>query len=153
LAAAGAVGALTLLATTAQARRGPVSTALQLVALALLLAWLMPRSVRNAIAGSESRSVRDLGSGEATPLWQLPAIVIALAAVAALLIGWDAALRVTAGCVIVGLAQSVACAWQVAGQERASGRTYFRIPGSRIFRGTRLGYIDDRGAGLQPGAR
>jgi hypothetical protein len=144
LAAAGAVGTLILLAATAQARRAPVSTAVQWGALALLLAWLMPRSVRHAIAGSEPRSVRELGSGEGTPLWQLPAIVIALAALAALLIGWDGALRVTGGCVLVGLAQSVACAWQVAKEELASGRTYFRIPGSRIFRGTRLGYIEGR---------
>jgi hypothetical protein len=140
LAVSGTVGTVVLLAAAAQARRGPVSTAVQLIALAAVLAWLAPRSARRAIATSEPRPVRELGSGEPTPLWELPLIVVALASVAGLLIGWDAALRVTGGCVLVGLAQSVVSERIVAADQLATGRTYFRIAGSRILRGTRLGY-------------
>jgi hypothetical protein len=143
LAVSGAVGTIALLVASTQARHGPVSTAVQLIVVTLLLAWLVPRSVRHSIATSEAHSVRQLGSGEPTPLWQLPAIVVALASVAGLVVGWDAALRVTGGCALVGLAQSVVGARIVAMDQLATERRYVRIPGSRILRGTRLGYTDD----------
>ena len=78
LALCGAIGTIALLAS-APGHRDPLSTAGQLAVVALLLAWLGPRSVHRAIAASESRSERDLGSGEPTPVWRLPLIVVALA--------------------------------------------------------------------------
>lgn len=132
---------MALLVATAQARRGPGSTAGQLIALAALLAWLGPRSVRRAITTSSPRSLPDLGSGEPTPLWQLPVIVAALSALAGLLGGWDAGVRVTGGCVLVGLTQAMVLERLVAAHEQTTLRTYFRVTGSRILRGTRLGYV------------
>ena len=140
LALSGAVGTIGLLALCAESRRDPLNTAGQLAILALLLAWLGPRSVRHAIGASEPRSQSELGSGEATPAWSLPLIVVALAAAAELLFGWDAAVRVTAGCVLVGITQALMLERMVAADERETARTYFRIAGSRILRGTRLGY-------------
>ena len=64
------------------------------------------------------------------------------AALAGLPAGWDAGLRVTGGCVLVGFTQGLALERLVAADERVTARTYFRIKGSRILRGTRLGYID-----------
>jgi hypothetical protein len=140
LAACGAIGTIVLLAGVDQARRGPASTGVQLLVVALLLAWLGPRSVRRAIASSEPREAGQLGSGEATPLWQLPVIVVVLSGAAGALGGWDAGLRVTGGCVLVGLAQLILLERLVAARERELRRRYYRVPGSRILRGTRLGY-------------
>jgi hypothetical protein len=140
LALCGAIGTIVLLVVSAQAQRDPLNTAGQLAAVAGLLALLGPRSARQAIAASERRSGHDLGSGEPTPVWRLPLIVGVLAAVAGLVAGWDAGLRVTGGCVLVGLAQGLVLERVVAADEHATGRTYFRIAGSRILRGTRLGY-------------
>ncbi|MGI8413778.1 MAG: hypothetical protein ACR2LV_09665 [Solirubrobacteraceae bacterium] len=141
LAGMGLLGTVALLVTIAQARRGPASTVGQLIVLAALLAWLGPRSVRRAITTSRPRSRPDLGSGEPTPLWQLPVIVAALSALAGLLGGWDAGVRVTGGCVLVGLTQAVVLERLVAIHEQTTLRTYFRVTGSRILRGTRLGYV------------
>jgi hypothetical protein len=140
LALCGAVGTIVLLAASAQAQRNPLNTAGQLAAVALLLAWLGPRSARRAIAASEPRSERDLGSGEPTPVWRLPPIVVVLAAAAGLLAGWDAGVRVTGGCLLVGLTQALVLERIVAADEHQTGRTYFRIAGSRVVRGTRLGH-------------
>ncbi len=147
LAMSGAIGTIALLAVSAQAHRDPLSTAGQLAVVALLLGWLGPRSVRRAIAASESRSERDLGSGEPTPVWRLPLIVVVLAGAAGWVAGWDAGVRVTGGCVLVGLAQALVLERVVAADEHETGRKYFRIAGSRILLGTRLGYIGgDRAA-------
>jgi hypothetical protein len=140
LALCGALGTLVLLAASPQAQRDPLNTAGQLAAVTLLLAWLGPRSARHAIAASKPRAERDLGSGEPTPVWRLPLIVVVLAAAAGLVAGWDAGVRVTGGCVLVGLAQALLLERIVAADERERGRTYFRVPGSRIVRGTRLGH-------------
>jgi hypothetical protein len=140
LALCGAIGTIVLLAVSAQAQRDPLNTAGQLAAVALLLAWLGPRSARHAIAASESRSERHLGSGEPTPVWRLPLIVVVLAVAAGLLAGWDAGVRVTGGCVLVGLAQGLVLERIVAADEHETGRTYFRIVGSRVLRGTRLAH-------------
>jgi len=53
---------------------------------------------------------------------------------------WDAALRVTGGCLLVGLMQAALMARLVAADERRRGRRYVRLPGSRILRGTKLCY-------------
>ena len=139
LAACGVVGSVVLLVVrTDDATRGPLSTVVQLAVVAALLAWLAPRSARTSLAASEA--VADEGSGEPTPLWKLPLIVVGLAALFAALVGWDAALRITGGCTLVGLAQAVVIERIVAADEERRGRVYFRQPGSRILRGTKLGF-------------
>ncbi|MDQ2894278.1 MAG: hypothetical protein M3Y09_01310 [Actinomycetota bacterium] len=141
LASCGAIGTVLLLAVTARARQAPASTAGQLSVVAALLAWLGPRGVRRSIASSGQLSARNVGSGEPTPLWHIVAIAVVLTVLAGELGGWDAGLRVTAGCLLVGAFQAVVLSRAVAGQQRASGRTYYRIAGSRILRGTRLGHV------------
>ena len=128
LALCGAIGTIVLLAVSAQAHGDPLSTAGQLAVVALLLAWLGPRSVHRAIAASEARSERDLGSGEPTPVWRLPLIVVVLAGAAGLVAGWDAGVRVTGGCALVGLARR----WCSSGSSRqTSTRPGERTSGSR----------------------
>ena len=54
---------------------------------------------------------------------------------------WDAGLRVTAGSACwLGLTQAGLMAPLVAREERRSGRRFVRLPGSRLGRGTRLGW-------------
>jgi len=149
LAGSGALGSVLLLVLTAQARRWPLNTAGQLALVAALLAVFGPRSTAAALreAGTVSRDA--VGSGEPTPLWHIPAVVLALSLLVAEPVlplpapleeaaGWDAALRVTGGCVLVGLAQAVLLERRVAEAEAAEGTTYYRMPGSRLGRGTKL---------------
>jgi len=147
LASCGTLGAVVLLAATPQARRGPGSTIAQLLIVGALLLWLGPRSVRRSIAGSHEHAQGDIGSGEPTPLWHIAAIVVVLTVAVGVVAGWDAGLRVTGGCLLVGAAQAVVLARVVTGDQQATGRTYYRVAGSRILRGTRLGYTDRQLAG------
>jgi hypothetical protein len=141
LAASGVLGSAGLLVfLTDEATSGPVSTVVQLAIVAALLGWLGPLSARTSIARSEEVAAGDEGTGEPTALWLLPLIVAALAGAFAALVGWDAALRVTGGCTLVGLAQAVLLERIVAADEARRGRVYFRRPGSRILRGTLLGH-------------
>jgi hypothetical protein len=147
LAACGALGCAGLLVLrTDQATRGPLSTVVQLAVVAALLGWLGPRSARRSMQGSEEVAPGEEGSGEPTPLWQLPVIVVGLTATFVALgelddrAGWDAGLRITGGCTLVGLAQAVLLERVVARDEERRARVYFRRPGSRIVRGTRLGH-------------
>ncbi len=141
LASCGIIGTVVLLAVSAEARRAPASTGAQLLVVAALLAWLGPRNLRRAIAGSDQLPAHDVGSGEPTPLWHIVAIVVILAVVAGEVGGWDAGVRVTAGCLLVGAFQALVLGRAVARQQRASGRIYYRIVGSRILKGTRLGHV------------
>lgn len=145
LASCGIFGTVALLAVTAQARRGPASTAAQLSVVAALLVWLGPRGLRHSIATSDRLSADAVGSGEPTPLWHIVAIAVILTVLAGELAGWDAGLRVTAGCLLVGTFQSVVLGRVLANRQRATGRTYYRIAGSRILKGTKLGHITDDG--------
>lgn len=147
LAASGAAGSAGLLALkTEQATRWPWNTIGQLAIVAGLLGWLGPRSVRRSIQRAGELPPGGEGSGEPTPLWQLPLIVAGLTATFVGLeavnprAGWDAGLRVTAGSALVGLAQALLLDRVVAADEAATGRTYHRVKGSRLGRGTRLGY-------------
>ncbi len=147
LAACGVAGSAGLLALrTEQATRWPLNTLGQLAVVAALLGWLGPRSARKSMERAEEVAAGEEGSGEPTPLWQLPLIVTGLAGTFVALgevndrAGWDAALRITGGCTLVGLAQAVLLERIVAGDEERRGRTYFRRPGSRILRGTKLGF-------------
>jgi hypothetical protein len=141
LAACGAIGTVGLLAATSQSRNGPLSTAWQLVLVALLLLWLGPRGVRHSIADSTLEPEDQIGSGEPTPLWHIVLIVVVLAAIAGTIAGWDAGIRVTGGCLLVGAVQALLLAHMVDAEQRRTGRTFYRIAGSRILKGTRLGYV------------
>jgi hypothetical protein len=148
LAGCGAAGSAAILVfRNEEGTRGPLNTAAQLAVVAGLLAWLGPRSAKKSMEASEEIPAgEDAGTGEPTPLWQLPLIVAGLAGSFVALgevndrAGWDAGLRVTGGCTLVGLAQAVLIERVVAGDEARRGRTYFRRPGSRILRGTKLGF-------------
>ena len=142
---AGTAGLLTF--KTEEATRWPWNTIGQLAVVAGLLGWLGPRSVRKSIEGSSPLWPGDEGSGEPTPLWQLPVIVAGLTATFVALgevdsrAGWDAGLRITGGCTLVGFAQAVLLEGLVAADERRRGRSYVRVKGSRIGRGTKLGWL------------
>jgi hypothetical protein len=56
-------------------------------------------------------------------------------------VGWDAGLRITLGCLVVGLAQALVLAPLVASDEERQGRGYVRVPGSRALGGTKLGFF------------
>ncbi len=147
LAACGAAGTAAIFAVRAEeASRGPLNTAGQLAVVAGLLGWLGPRATRKALGAAVPLDAGREGSGEPTPLWQLPLIVAGLTAAFVALgevndrAGWDAGLRVTLGCTLVGLAQGVAFERLVAADEAARGRSYLRVAGSRLLRGTNLGW-------------
>lgn len=142
LAALGGVGSVALLVLADGATDGPASTIGQLVVVAVLLGIFGPRGVGSAI--TEAVAVDDLGAagtGEPTPLWHLPLVVAVLAAPFLAAGLPDAALRVTGGCALVGLSQAVLLAGLVGRDEQATDRVYVRLPGSRILRGTRLGFV------------
>ncbi len=152
LAACGAVGSVVLLLADDRTTQNAGSTVGQLVVVLVLLAILGPLSVRRAITRSEP--VWDAGTteparppaatGEPTPLWHLPLVVAALTLPLVVIGAWDAGLRVTGGCALVGLAQALLLARVVQADERATGRTYVRASGSRILRGTRLAHEQSR---------
>jgi len=143
LAACGAVGSVALLLADARTTQNAGSTVGQLAVVLVLLGVLGPISVRAAIARSQPGE--GVGAtGEPTPLWHLPLVVVVLAVPLVALGAWDAALRVTGGCVLVGLAQALLLAGVVRSDERRTGRTYVRAPGSRIVRGTRLTHVQSR---------
>ncbi len=142
LAAIGAVGSVALLALDDHATDVPASTIGQLLLVAVLLGVFGPRGVRSSIAAAEPLpgGPAQAGSGEPTPLWHLPLVVAVLATPLWLLDAPDAALRVTGGVVLVGLTQALVLARLVGAEEARSGRTFVRRPGSRILRGTKLGF-------------
>lgn len=148
----GLAGSALLLLLTKQSRRWPLSTIGQLVLVAALLAALGPRSARKALGTARQVEPGSEGSGEPTPLWHIPAIVLALALSFKLAenlpgggrAGWDASLRITGGSVLVGAAQAFLLERVVAGEEDASGRRFYRLAGSRLGRGTKLGFSSGR---------
>lgn len=81
-------------------------------------------------------------TGEPTPLVHVPVPMVlgaltfkAIASIGGPMVrlaGWDAALRFTAGSAVVGAAQGLVLARAVAAGEAREGRTYFRLPGSRL---------------------
>lgn len=141
LAVCGLVGSVVLAGFVAGARANVTSTLAQLGAVLALLAVLAPLGAVRAMRAAHPITREQAGDGEPTPLWQLPAIVVALTLALGFPAGWDAGLRVTGGCVLVGLAQAVLIERMVASRERAGGSIFIRLPGSRILRGTRLGRV------------
>lgn len=161
LAGLGLAASVALLGFDDHAADAPLSTIGQLAAVAVLLGIFGPRGVRSAVAGATPvadpgtaqtagltpvEGPGTAGTGEPTPLWHLPLIVAVLTAPFLLAGVPDAALRVTGGSTLVGLAQSVLLTRVVGRDEQATGRTYVRLPGSRILRGTKLGYWAGRGS-------
>jgi hypothetical protein len=141
LAASGVVGVVALLALADGATDGPWNTIGQLVVVAAVCVTLGPLYARKWMASAKPAEGLAV-TGDPTPLWQLPAIVAGLTLLVAVPTGmWDAGLRVTGGCVLVGLMQAALMAPLVAREERRSGRRFVRLPGSRLGRGTRLGWI------------
>ncbi len=118
---------------------GPVSTVVQLVAVALLMATAGVLSVRRSL--DRAMKVVEPGTGEPTALWKLPLIVAALTLVFGFGVGWDAGLRIGGGCAVVGLAQAVLFERLVASRERSAGRRFVRVTGSSLFTGTKLGAL------------
>src|SRR4051812_39664605 len=150
LAACGAAGSIALVAFVPASRRWPLNTLAQLAAVAVLLEALGTRQVRRSLAAAHAIAPGEEGSGEPTPLWMLPPIVAGLAALLVLLpetglpasdrAGWDAALRITGGCTLVGLAQALRFTRVVEEDERKRGRRYLRVKGSHLWSGTTLGW-------------
>lgn len=153
LAAGGALGSALLLAFVEEARERAGSTIAQIVAVALLLALLGPLLVRRWLAAAEPVASDVRLSGRPTPLWMPPLVVVVLVAVFVLpgelgvgAVGWDAGLRITLGCMLVGLAQALLLARIVAADEARRGRRYLRLPGSRAIGGTKLGFFSNERA-------
>jgi hypothetical protein len=151
LAAIGAAASVGLVAAVPASRRWPLNTVGQLAVVAVLLEALGTRSVRGYMKKAKELEPGEEGTGEPTPLWMLPPIVFTLAASFVLLpetglpgsdaAGWDAGLRVTGGCTIVGLAQGVRWAGIVGADEQRTGRRYIRVKGSHLWSGTKLGFL------------
>jgi hypothetical protein len=150
LAACGALASAALVAFVPASRRWPLNTVAQLAVVVLLLETIGPRRVRKWMDDAGEIEAGNEGSGEPTPLWMLPPIVTGLAAVFVLLpetglpgsdrAGWDAGLRITGGCMLVGLAQALRFARIVRADETKRGRRYLRVKGSHLWSGTNLGW-------------
>ena len=87
-------------------------------------------------------------TGEPTALWKPPLVVVVLTALFVVpgelgfgAVGWDAGLRITLGCLLVGLAQTLLLERVVAADEARNGRSYVRTTGSRATTGTNLGFF------------
>jgi hypothetical protein len=103
---------------------------------------------RRALAGAREVQPGEQLTGQPTALWKPPLVLLLLATpfvVAGELgvgaAGWDAALRVAGGCLLVGLGQALLVEWLVGADESSTGRTYLRLPGSSASRGTTLGFF------------
>jgi hypothetical protein len=154
LAACGALASAALVALVPASRRWPLNTLAQLAVVGALLEGFGTRKVRGWLRDADQLEPGEEGSGEPTPLWMLPPIMVGLAAVFVLLpetglpasdrAGWDAALRITGGCLLVGLVQGLRYERIVAGDEARSGRRYLRVKGSHLWSGTKLGWVRAR---------
>jgi hypothetical protein len=154
LAACGLIASGALVAFVPASRRWPLNTVAQLAVVAALLEGLGTRKVRAWLRDADEIQPGEEGSGEPTPLWMLPPIVGSLAAVFVLLpetglpasdrAGWDAALRITGGCALVGLMQGLRFERIVRAEESRTGRRFIRVKGSHLWSGTNLGWMKAR---------
>jgi hypothetical protein len=134
LAACGALASVALVAFVPASRRWPLNTAGQLAVVAVLLEGFGTRRVRKWLDQAE----------------ELPPVTAGLAAVFVLLpetglpgsgrAGWDAGLRITGGCLLVGLTQGLRFERIVGADESKRGRRYLRVKGSHLWSGTKLGW-------------
>jgi len=150
LAGAGAAASALLLVTVGEASNRSGSTVTQIAAVAVLLVVLAPLAVRRWLAQAQPVEEGVTLTGEPTRLWMPVLVLVVLAAifvVAGELVGasgWDAALRITLGCLLVGLAQAVLIERVVAADEARTGHRYIRLPGSRALGGTKLGFFSHK---------
>ena len=141
LAGCGLLSAASVLAFGDNATSAPLSTLVQLLIVAVLMATLAARSVRRALDRAVRLDPAAVGSGEPTPLWQLPLIVAGLTLGFGFVVGWDAGLRIGGGCMVVGLMQAVLFERLVARREAQRNLRYHRVAGSSLFTGTKLGSV------------
>jgi hypothetical protein len=148
LAASGALGSALLLGLVEEATERAASTAGQIAFVAIVLAGLGPLALRRWLAAAQPIRPGTEPTGEPTALWMPPLVVVVLVAVFVVpgelgvgAVGWDAGLRITLGCLLVGLTQALLLARLVAADETRHGRRYVRLPGSRALGGTKLGFI------------
>ena len=148
LAAAGALASALLLVLVPQAGERAASTAGQIAFVAIGLAVLGPLLLRRWLAAAEPIRPGTEPTGQPTPLWMPPLVVVVLVALFVLpgelgfgAVGWDAGLRITLGSLLVGLAQALLLARLVAADEARHDRRYVRLPGSRAIGGTKLGFF------------
>lgn len=148
LAVTGALASAALLAAVPRSSERAGSTIGQLVLVLALLVVLGPRSIGRSVAGARPLRSGEAPTGEPTALWKLPLVVTVLAAAFVVpgelgvgAAGWDAGLRITGGCVLVGLAQALLLERVVAADERRTGRTYVRVPGRSLIGATKLGFF------------
>ena len=148
LALSGALAGVLLLAFAPEATERASSTALQLAFVAVVLAVAGPHFVRRWLVAAQEVAPGTPLTGEPTPLWKPPLVVVVLTALFVVpgelgfgAVGWDAGLRITLGCMLVGLAQMVLLERVVAADEARNDRRYVRTAGSRATTGTNLGFI------------
>ena len=153
LAASGALASVLLLTLVAEATERAASTALQIAFVAVLLAIAGPLYVRRWLAAAQPLADGGELTGQPTALWKPPLVVVVLTALFVVpgelgigAVGWDAGLRITLGCTLVGLAQALLVERLVASEEARQGRSYVRLPGSRATSGTNLGFFSSRHA-------
>lgn len=148
LAGTGALASVVLLAAVPRASERSWSTIGQLALVLLLLVVLGPRSIRRSIAGARPLQPDEQLTGEPTALWKPPLVLVVLTAAFVVpgelgidAAGWDAGLRITGGCTLVGLAQALLMERLVAADESRTGRSYVRVPGWNLIGGTKLGFF------------
>ena len=114
----------------------------------MVLAVAGPLFVRRWLAAAEEVAPGTQLTGEPTALWKPPLVVVVLTALFVVpgelgigAVGWDAGLRITLGCMLVGLAQMLLLERVVAADEARNGRRYVRTPGSRATTGTNLRFF------------
>ena len=153
LAASGALASVLLLTLVAEATERAASTALQIAFVAVLLAIAGPLYVRRWLAAAQPVADGAGLTGQPTALWKPPLVVVVLTALFVMpgelgigAVGWDAGLRITLGCTLVGLAQALLVERLVASDEARQGRSYVRLSGSRATSGTNLGFFSSRHA-------
>lgn len=151
LAASGALASALLLVFVSESGDRAGSTIGQIVFVAIVLAVLGPLSVRRWLAAAQPVAPSTEPTGQPTPLWTAPLVVVVLVGVFVMpgevgvgAVGWDAGLRITLGCLLVGLTQALLLAPIVAADEARNGRRYLRLPGSRALGGTKLGFFLDK---------
>ena len=151
LAGSGALASALLLAFVTESTERATSTAVQIAGVTVLLAVLGPLSLRRWLAAAQPIGAGTEPSGEPTALWMPPLVVVVLVAIFVIpgelgigAVGWDAGLRISLGCLIVGLTQALLLAPLVAADETRRDRRYVRLPGSRAIGGTKLGFFLSR---------
>ena len=153
LAVAGALASAVLLAAVPRSSERAGSTIGQLVLVLALLVVLGPRSIGRSVVGARPLRSGEAPTGEPTALWKPPLVLLALTAVFVVpgelgvgAAGWDGGLRITGGCLLVGLAQALLLERVVAADEARTGRSYVRLPGWSPIRGTKLGFFGGKQA-------